>query len=121
MRDVLFDKPATKVLWFYSDSSSIPKHLVEKGIIHETHQGVENYDSLRTLIFRHREAGDTVLCVFDDCLAYMKNAIGRAAMELCHRTESTFLFLVQQIFISNDEFKAMTLNCQHLWLMRNLR
>ncbi len=121
--DDMFVRKPDYVLLFYMMDQANYEHMFQKGLIHEMinlndHNVDFNEIHQKVLPYKDRNGS---LIIFDDSMSDIKPGFEKIFTILGHHTNTSLIFLSQNLFYSNKTYRNMSLNFGYLVLMPNKR
>lgn len=111
------------VILFYMINQPNYEHMFEKGLINEminmNDQNID-YNEIyhKVMPYKHRNGS---LIIFDDSMSDIKPGFEKIFTVLGHHTNTSLIFLSQNLFYNNKTFRNISLNFDYLVIMRNKR
>lgn len=100
-RDQLFATKFQRVIWCYSERSSLPEDLIASGHIDEVIQGYKDYDTFRELVEPYAASTGSLL-IFDDAVSYLHKDFARIWREGSHHLKVTSRILCKRSGNANN-------------------
>ena len=106
-----------RVIYFYNeDQSQLFAEMKANGSVTEFIQGVPDLQTVEELSSTH----DPAIIVIDDLMNHINDDLSELFTSFRHRNISV-IYLTQNIFQKEKQFRTMSLNANHIVFMRNPR
>jgi uridine kinase len=119
----MFDKKPDYVCLYYMAKQPIYDEMFSNGFINEMID-LNNYEiNLEYLckkVNKHKNANGSLI-IFDDTMSDIKNGFEKIFTVFGHHTNTSIIYLAQNLFYDNKIFRNMSLNFDYLVIMRNNR
>ena len=108
------------VILVYDTWQESYKDMVSNGLVNLTIKGLSDFDYLKELFEEYKNVGGTML-IIDDQMQYIDQNIVSIFTIYSHHMNVTCVLLTQSLFLSNKEYRTISLNSHYIFLMKNTR
>lgn len=125
-KDALFDYPPEHVIFFYEENQDMYKYLKKKNLVDVFVQGLPTSEELKDVIDSLRpsasnEKKQPILCIYDDLVQEVNAEISKIFTVYGHHLSLINIFVTQELFAKNSNFRTMSLNSHYLILFKLVR
>lgn len=121
--DDKFVRKPDYVLLFYMMNQRNYEHMFEKGLIHEMinmNDHNVDFNEIYQKVLPYKD-GNGSLIIFDDSMSDIKPGFEKIFTILGHHTNTSLIFLSQNLFFRSNAFRNMSLNFDYMAIMRSKR
>ena len=115
-KNILFDFPPKFVLLCGSQRQTAYDDLHNEGVVDRIIYDYPSYDELLEILKPHKKTGS--ILILDDGLNAVAEDVSKIFFQLSHHTNTTVIFVSQNLFYGTREYRTISLNTHYLFFMR---
>jgi len=119
----IFTVKPKKVFLFYKFNQSIYQEMVRNGLIQElveiTPESLD-YDNIIAQVSPYKSVGGSLI-IFDDSMTDVTSDFAQIFTNLSHHQNCSVIYITQNLFHKDSNYRTMSLNTHYLFLMKNGR
>jgi hypothetical protein len=119
----IFTKKPSKVLLFFKFNQAIYTEMIQNGLIHELieiNDETLDYDNIVERVSPYK-SGQGSLIIFDDSMSDITSDFAQIFTNLSHHQNCSVIYITQNLFHKDSNYRTMSLNAHYLFLMKNGR
>lgn len=123
LSDSIFTNKPSKVFLYYKFNQSIYQEMLKNKLINELVEiNDENleYDNIITRVSPQKSKGGSLI-IFDDSMSDITNDFAQIFTNLSHHQNCSVIYITQNLFHKDSNYRTMSLNTHYLFLMKNDR
>ena len=123
LSDSIFTKKPSKVFLFYKFNQAIYQEMLRNKLIHELVEINEknlDYDNIVARVSPYKKKGGSLI-IFDDSMSDITSDFAQIFTNLSHHQNCSVIYITQNLFHKDSNYRTMSLNAHYLFLMKNDR
>lgn len=119
----IFTIKPSKVFLFYKFNQPIYEEMEINGLINELveiNEETLSYDNITRMVNPYKKNGGSLI-IFDDSMSDVTDDFAQIFTNLSHHQNCSIIYITQNLFHKNSNYRTMSLNAHYLFLMKNDR
>jgi len=119
----IFTVKPSRVFLFYKFNQNIYQEMIRNELVHELVEITEeslNYDNIVTKVAPYKSKGGSLI-IFDDSMSDVTSDFAQIFTNLSHHQNCSVIYITQNLFHKDSNYRTMSLNTHYLFLMKNGR
>lgn len=123
LSDSIFTKKPERVFLFYKFNQSIYNEMISNELVHEKVEISDetlDYEYIHLLVNPYKSSNGSLI-IFDDSMSDISNDFTQIFTNLSHHQNCSVIYITQNLFHKDSNYRTMSLNAHYLFLMKNDR
>ena len=123
LSDSIFTKKPERVFLFYKFNQSIYNEMISNELVHEKVEISDealDYEYIHLLVNPYKSSNGSLI-IFDDSMSDISNDFTQIFTNLSHHQNRSVIYITQNLFHKDSNYRTMSLNAHYLFLMKNDR
>jgi energy-coupling factor transporter ATP-binding protein EcfA2 len=108
------------VYYFYNTWQPLYQEMKDENLVTSFIKGSPDSDEFKTLANKDLKRGGS-LFIIDDSINISNPHLIEIFTTLSHHCDASVIFISQNLFVQNSEFRTISLNCQYFFIMKSPR
>lgn len=123
LSDSIFTKKPERVFLFYKFNQAIYSEMIDNELVHEKVEISDetlDYEYIHLLVNPYKSSNGSLI-IFDDSMSDISNDFTQIFTNLSHHQNCSVIYITQNLFHKDSNYRTMSLNAHYLFLMKNDR
>lgn len=123
LSDTIFTKKPEKVFLFYKFNQELYDEMLYNNLIHEKveiNDETLDFENIKTLVSPYKSKNGSLI-IFDDSMVDISSDFTQIFTNLSHHQNCSVIYITQNLFHQDSNYRTMSLNAHYIFLMKNDR